>query len=87
MAMSKTGKVLLIVGGIFLAVFLVAVIAIALIAESMSKPDVAENSVLVLNVSGSLPDYAPDDSTAKLFGLGQTQSFSSLLTQLQKSKD
>lgn len=86
MAMSKTGKVLLIVGGVFLALFLVAVIGIALLAESMNKPKVADNSVLVLNVSGNLPDYAPEDSTAKLFGLGQGESFSSLLTQLRKAK-
>ena len=62
MAMSKTGKVLLIVGGIFLVVFLVAIIGIALIAESMGKPNVPENSVLVLKVSGDMPDYAPEDS-------------------------
>lgn len=86
MAMSKTGKILLIVGGIFLALFLVAIIGIMIFAESVSKPKVAENSVLVLNISGSLPDYAPDDSTAKLFGLGQSESFSSLLTQLRKAK-
>lgn len=86
MAMSKTGKVLLIVGGVLLALFLVAVIGIALLAESMNKPKVADNSVLVLNVSGNLPDYAPEDSTAKLFGLGQGESFSSLLTQLRKAK-
>ena len=86
MAMSKTGKILLIVGGIFLALFLVAIIGIMLFAESVGKPKVAENSVLVLNISGSLPDYAPDDSTAKIFGFGQGESFSSLLTQLRKAK-
>lgn len=86
MAMSKTGKVLLIVGGIFLALFLVAIIGIMLFAESMSQPKVADNSVLVLNVSGSLPDYAPEDPTAKLFGFGQGESFSGLLTQLRKAK-
>jgi len=86
MAMSKTAKVLLIVGGVFLAVVLVAIIGIALLAESMGKPSVAENSVLVLKVSGSLPDYAPEDPTAKLFGVSQPQSFSSLLTQLRKAK-
>ncbi len=86
MAMSKTAKVILIGGGIIVAVFLVAVIGIALLAESMSKPNVADNSVLVLNVSGSLPDYAPEDSTAKLFGFGQSQSFSSLLLELRKAK-
>lgn len=86
MAMSKTGKVLLIVGGIILAVFLVAIIGIALIAESMGKPNVPENSVLVLKVSGSMPDYAPEDATAKLIGISQPMSFTSLMTQLRKAK-
>ncbi len=86
MAMSKTGKVLLIVGGIILAVFLVAVIGIALIAESIGKPNVPENSVLVLNISGDMPDYAPEDSTAKMLGISQPMSFTSLLTQLRKAK-
>lgn len=86
MAMSKTAKTLLIVGAVAVAVFLVAIIGIALLAESMGKPNVPENSVLVLNVSGSLPDYSPDDPTAKIFGFKQSQSFSSLLTQLRKAK-
>jgi protease IV len=86
MAMSKTGKVLLIVGGVVLAVFLVAIIGIALLAESLGKPEVPENSVLVLSVSGSLPDYAPEDRMAKLLGINQPQSFTSLLTQLRKAK-
>ena len=84
--MSKTAKVFLILGGIILAVGLVAVIGIALLAGSLSKPDVPENSVLVLSVTGDLPDYAPEDSTAKLFGINQKQSFTSLLTQLRKAK-
>ena len=84
--MSKTGKVLLIVGGIFLAVFLVAIIGIALIAESMGKPNVPENSVLVLKISGDMPDYAPEDNTAKLLGINQPMSFTSLLMQLRKAK-
>ncbi len=86
MAMSKTGKTLLIIGGILFALVLVAIIGIALIAESMGKPNVPDNSVLVLNVSGSLPDFSADDSAAKLFGMGQSPSFSSLLTQLRKAK-
>ncbi|MGI8789146.1 MAG: signal peptide peptidase SppA [Pyrinomonadaceae bacterium] len=86
MAMSKTAKTLLIVGGVLVAVVLVAIIAIALIAESVSKPNVADNSVLVLNVSGDLPDYTPDAPVAKIFGFKQSTSFSSLLTQLRKAK-
>jgi len=86
MAMSKTAKVLLIVGGVLCAVVLVAIIGIALLIESMGKSTIADNSVLVLNVSGALPDYAADDPTAKIFGINQAQSLSSLLTQLKKAK-
>ena len=86
MAMSKTAKVILIGGGVLLAVFLIAIIGIVLMAESLGKPDVPENSVLVLKISGGLPDYAPEDTTAKLFGIKQPQSFTSLLTQLRKAK-
>jgi protease-4 len=86
MAMSKTGKGLLIIGGILFAFVLVAVIVIALVAESLGKPDVPENSVLVLRVSGELPDYSPEDPMAKLIGINQAQSFTSLLTQLRKAK-
>lgn len=84
--MSKTGKVLLIVGGAIFAVVLVAIIGIALLAESLGKPDVPENSVLVLSISGGLPDYVPEDRMAKLIGINQQQSFTSLLTQLRKAK-
>ncbi len=86
MAMSRTGKTLLIIGGILFAFILVAVIGIALLLSATGKPGVPDNSVLVLQVSGSLPDYAPEDSTTKLFGVSQPQSFSSLLTQLRKAK-
>jgi len=86
MAMSKTGKVLLIVGGLIFAFILISVIALAVIMESTGKPSVPDNSVLVLKVSGGLPDYAPQDSTEKLLGIAQTQSFSGLLTQLRKAK-
>jgi protease-4 len=86
MAMSKTSKTLLIIGGIVFAFILVAIIGFALILESMGKPDVKDNSVLVLKVSGSLPDYAPENSTERLLGISQPQSFTSLLTQLRKAK-
>jgi protease-4 len=86
MAMSKTAKILLIIGAVVFAVVLVAIIGIALVAESLGKPFVPDNSVLVLKVSGSLPDYSAADPTAKIFGFDQPQSFSSLLTQLRKAK-
>jgi protease-4 len=86
MAMSKTSKILLIVGGLVFAFILVAIIGGALVFESMGKPSVQDNSVLVLKVSGGLPDYAPENSTERLFGISQPQSFTSLLTQLRKAK-
>ena len=52
----------------------------------MGRPSVPDNSVLVLNVSGELPDYVPEEPLAKAFGINQQQSFTSLLTQLRKAK-
>ncbi len=86
MAASKTTKVLIIGGAIALVLFLVLVIGIALIASSISQPPVAQNSVLILNVSGALPDYTPDDAFARAVGFAQPQSFTGLLTQLRKAK-
>jgi protease IV len=83
---SKTTKVLIIGGAVALILFLVAVIGIALIITSIGKPDVARNSVLLLNVSGSLPDYTPDDPVARAIGFARPQSFTGLLTQLRKAK-
>ncbi len=86
MATSKTAKVLIIGGAVALILFLVAVIGIALIVSSIKQPDVAQNSVLLLNVSGSLPDYTPDDRVARALGFAEPQSFTGLLTQLRKAK-
>jgi protease-4 len=84
--MSKTAKTLLIIGVAAFAVILVAIIGIALLAESIGKPNVPDNSVLVLKVSGDLPDYVPENKLAKSFGIEQPQSFSTLLIQLRKAK-
>lgn len=86
MAMSKTGKIFLIVGGIIFALILVGIIGLAIVAESLGKPSVPENSVLILDVSGSLPDYSADDPLARAFGMGQPESFSNLKMQLRKAK-
>jgi protease IV len=86
MAMSKTSKVLLIVGGILFAVLAVGIIGLVLIAESLGKPSVPNNSVLVLRVTGDLPDYIPEDQLARAVGINQGQSFTSLLTQLRKAR-
>ena len=86
MALSKTSKVLLIIGGLIFAVVIVGIIAIALFADRFSRPSVPDNSVLVLSISGDLPDYVPEERLTKAFGIQQAQSFSSLLTQLRKAK-
>ena len=86
MAMSKTTKVVLLVGGILFALFIVAVVAVIFASRTMGRPEVAENSVLVLSVSGELPDYVAEEPLARAFGIKQTQSFSNLLTQLRKAK-
>ena len=84
--MSKTSKVLLTVGGIILVVLAVGIISVILLAESFSRTSVPDNSVLVLNVSGDLPDYIAEDQFAKALGVNQGQSFTALLTQLRKAK-
>ena len=86
MAASKTTKVLLIVFGVIFVLFIVGIIGLFLIADTLGRPSVPENAVLVLNISGGLPDYVPEDELGKALGIGQQQSFTSLLTQLRKAK-
>ncbi len=86
MAMSKTAKIFLLLGGIFLALVIVAVIAIIVASRSMGQPTVANNSVLVLRLSGELPDYVAEEPLARAFGIKQQLSFTGLLTQLRKAE-
>lgn len=86
MAISRTSKIVLIVGGALFVLLLVGIIAVALLAERMGRPSVEDNSVLVLKITGDLPDYTPEEPLAKALGIHQTQSFSNLLTQLRKAK-
>ncbi|MBP9108739.1 MAG: signal peptide peptidase SppA [Pyrinomonadaceae bacterium] len=86
MAMSKTAKTFLIVGGITLILLFFGFVGLVLVADSMGKPSITNNSVLVLNISGELPDYVAEEPLAKAFGVAQPQSFTSLLTQLRKAK-
>ncbi len=86
MAISKSAKVLLILGGILVVLLIVGVIAIAWAARAMGRPSVSDNSALVLSVSGSLPDYVAEEPLAKALGIRQQQSFTSLITQLRKAK-
>lgn len=87
MAMSGTRKAVLIIGGIFAALILVAIIGVAVLWMALRKnePAIRDNSVLVLRVAGSLPDYSPDDPLKKYFG-GPDQSLTGLVMQFKKAK-
>lgn len=87
MAMSTTRKVVVIISSIVLGLVLVCVVGVAILVSLVrpDRPSIRDNSVLVLRVSGPLPDYVPDDPFLRVFG-GQPQSLSSLLTQFRKAK-
>lgn len=87
MAMSGTRKAVLIFGGIFAALILIAVMGVAVlwIIFTKSEPSIRDNSVLVLRVAGTLPDYTPDDPFKKIFG-GPDQSLTGLVMQFKKAK-
>jgi protease IV len=87
MPMSGTKKTLLILAGIFGVLVLVALLGIAVLVSAFRKgePSIRDNSVLVLRVAGSLPDYSPDDPFKKFFG-GPDQSLTGLVMQFKKAK-
>jgi protease-4 len=87
MAMSRTGKTLLIITGVLAVLVFVVLIGLAFVFSAFrkSEPTIRNNSVLALRVGGVLPDYVPDDPFRRLFG-GPDQSLTGLLTQFKKAK-
>jgi protease-4 len=87
MAMSRRRKIVLIISGIALALVLGLMLGVALIIEALgnNEPTIHKNSVLVLKLKGSMPDYAAEDFARRLLG-GTGSSLTSLLTQLKKAK-
>ena len=87
MAMSTTRKVVLIISGILLGLVMIVVLAVAIVVSALrgNRPSIQDNSVLALKISGSLPDYVPDDPFRRIFG-AQPQSLGSLLAQFRKAK-
>ena len=87
MAMSRTRKTVLIIGGIVLTLLLVVLIGLAALVAAFRQrePPIAANSVLTLRVAGELPDYVPEDPFRRLFG-GPEQSLSNLVLQFKKAK-
>src|SRR6185369_3806905 len=87
MAMSTTRKVVLIISGILLGLILIVVVGIAIFVSALrgDRPSIQDNSVLALRISGSMPDYVPDDPFRRLFG-NPPQSLGSLMAQFRKAK-
>jgi len=85
--MSRTRKTVLIISAIVIALVLAAILGIALLFAAFRKgpPNVRDNSVLALRISGPLPDYVSEDPLRKFFG-GPEDSLSNLLLQLKKAK-
>ena len=88
MATPKTRRVVLVVGGILLAVVLFAAVGIALLWTLVREtaPDVPENSVLVLKLEGELPDYVNQDPLISRLAGGPAQSLDGFAWQLKKAK-
>src|SRR5215210_2340271 len=85
--MTRGSKIALGIVGLLAVFVLVVGLLVTVVVMSLGdEPEVASNSVLVLNVEGSLPDYAnADELTSRFFG-GDTNSLSNLLLQLRKAK-
>src|SRR5215211_17884 len=85
--MTRGSKIALIIVGLLAAFVLVVGLVVAAVVVSLGdEPEVASYSVLVLNVEGSLPDYANADELSSRFFGGDTNSLSNLLLQLRKAK-
>jgi protease-4 len=85
--MTRGSKIALLIFGLLAVFVLLAGIVVAVVVMSLdSEPEVASNSVLVLNVEGSLPDYTNSDELSSRFFGGETNSLSNLLLQLRKAK-
>jgi protease IV len=88
MAMSRTKKIVLILGGIFLAFILIfgASIAFIYMIFREKEPAIKSNSVLALKLKGSLPDYVAKDPFRTYFLGEEGNSLTGFLTQLKKAK-
>src|SRR3982751_5636534 len=85
--MTRGSKIALLIIGLLAAFVIVVGLVVAVAVMSLnSEPEVASNSVLVLNVEGSLPDYTNADELSSRFFGGETNSLSNLLLQLRKAK-
>jgi protease-4 len=86
MAMSRTAKTLLIVGAVAVVFLVICAIGALIFYSLRPRSTVTDHSVLVMKVSGEMPDYVAEDSTAELFGVSQPQSLMTFLTSLKYAK-
>jgi protease IV len=85
--MRRGSKIALIIVGVVLVLALVVGCLLALVLMSLGRePDIPSNSVLVLRVEGSLPDFTNADEISTRFFGAEPNSLSSLLLQLRKAK-
>ncbi|MDT7807021.1 MAG: protease [Acidobacteriota bacterium] len=85
--MKRGSKIALVIVGVLMMLVLVGALIVGLVVMSLNnEPDVPSNSVLVLKVEGSLPDYTNADEFSSRFFGGETNSLSALLLQLRKAK-
>ncbi|MFL6255404.1 MAG: signal peptide peptidase SppA [Pyrinomonadaceae bacterium] len=85
--MKRGSKIALVIVSVVAVFVLLGGLLVAVVLMSLgNEPEVASNSVLVLNVEGSLPDYANADELSSRFFGGETNSLSNLLLQLRKAK-
>ena len=85
--MTSGRKVALIIVVVVLALVLLAGCALALVVMSLERePEIPNNSVLVLKVEGSLPDFTNADEISSRFFGAEPNSLSNLLLQLRKAK-
>ncbi|HJR08636.1 MAG TPA: signal peptide peptidase SppA [Pyrinomonadaceae bacterium] len=88
MVMSRGKKIFLWVAGIVFALALVVALGVAMFfIFDDDEPDVPDNSVLVLKVEGSLPDYVPEDPFASRFLGRDDRSLMRLLSNIKKAKN
>ena len=85
--MTRGRKIALIIVGVVMVLVLAGALVVALVIVSLNnEPEIPNNSVLVLKVEGSLPDFTNADEFSSRFFGAQPNSLSSLLLQLRKAK-
>lgn len=86
MAISRTGKIVLWVVGVGLSLTVILLVCLAiLLARFGGEPSIANNSVLMLKIEGSLPDHIVEDPLNRFLGRDE-RSLTNLLLQFRKAK-